>query len=304
MEFIGWCLFMKLKISAVTVVLTLLLSAIVFAAVPDGNFDSAVSSNANQITVTGWAADRDNMNESLRIHVYVGGGVGSGAEGYEIIANKSRPDVHKYFDHLGIPSGEFYGFYETINVRRTGNQPVYVYAINIGSGNNVELGHKFVAIKGNTTSNLSPDGYAYPLGKRMAFGNGHDCAMPEGTPVYAVESGTANFYQVMGNYGGKGYATVSYGNYIELKCDNGVVARYGHLSRFEGVALKYKSIKNPGSSYKYCTNYGKKFIGSRHVNKGELIGYVGTTGNSTGNHLHFEFYINGHKQNVNTYFNK
>lgn len=272
---------------------------------PEGNFEAVSSPSANQIKVEGWTADRDNISASLRVHVYIGGGAGSGAEGYEIVANKSRTDVRSWFSRQGIRAGEFYGFNNVINVKRTGRQEVYVYAINVGGGENVLLGHKTVDIKGGTTAtNISPSGYAYPLGKKSYFGNGHDCAMPEGTPIYAVEKGMASFYQIMGNYAGRGYATVSYGNYVELKCDNGAVAKYGHLSRFEGVALKYKSIKNYGSTYKACTNYGKKFLGSRRVNKGDLLGYVGTTGNSSGNHLHLEFYIKGNRQNLNDYFNK
>ena len=145
-------------------------------------------------------------------------------------------------------------------------------------------------------------GFAYPLGRATHFGNGHDYAIGEGTPVYAIESGTMNCYQVMGEYGGRGYATVSYGNLIELKCDNGALAKYAHLSRFEGVGLQYNSIQNYGSTYTKCSNYGKKFVGSRRVNKGDVIGYVGTTGNSSGPHLHFELYINNQKQNINAYF--
>ena len=144
--------------------------------------------------------------------------------------------------------------------------------------------------------------FAYPLGRATNFGNGHDFAIGEGTPVYAIQSGTMECYQIMGEYGGRGYATVSYGNLIELKCDNGALAKYAHLSRFEGVGLRYNSIKNTGSTYKQCRNYGKIHVGSRRVNKGDVIGYVGTTGNSTGPHLHFELYINGQKQNINNYF--
>lgn len=127
---------------------------------PEGNFDGLSSNNPNQITVTGWAADRDNMGASLQIHVYVGGGAGSGAESYAITANKSRPDVHNWFVNQGIHAGEFYGFSETINVKRTGNQSVYVYAINVGGGNNIELGHKTVNIKSNsyTRGDINGDG--------------------------------------------------------------------------------------------------------------------------------------------------
>ena len=108
----------------------------------------------------------------------------------------------------------------------------------------------------------------------------------------------------MGEYGGRGYATVSYGNLIELQCDNGALAKYAHLSRFEGVGLRYNSIQNTGSTYTQCRNYGKIHVGSRRVNKGDVIGYVGSTGNSTGPHLHFELYINGQKQNINNYFSR
>ena len=116
-------------------------------------------------------------------------------------------------------------------------------------------------------SAISPSGYAYPLGHRTNFGNGHDCAISEGTPIYAIADGEARFYQVMGNYNGR-YATVSYGNFIELHCDNGALAKYAHLSRFEGVGLQYESIQNPGSTYTACTNYGKKLVGTRRVSRG------------------------------------
>ena len=91
---------------------------------PEGNFEDVSSPAVNQIRVEGWTADRDNMGASLRIHVYVGGGLGSGAESYEIVANKSRTDVRSWFARQGIPAGEFYGFNNVINVKRTGRQEI------------------------------------------------------------------------------------------------------------------------------------------------------------------------------------
>ncbi len=109
---------------------------------PQGYFDGVVSNNSNQIRVTGWAFDRDNVNEQIRVHVYVGGPAGSG-EGHEIRANKHRPDVGRAFSGVG----DYHGFDDNITVNRTGNQEVYVYGINIGGGSNVEIGHKSVNIK-------------------------------------------------------------------------------------------------------------------------------------------------------------
>jgi murein DD-endopeptidase MepM/ murein hydrolase activator NlpD len=61
-----------------------------------------------------------------------------------------------------------------------------------------------------------------------------------------------------------------YGNLIELRHQNGIVTRYGHLEAFA------RGIR----------------VGNR-VMQGETIGYVGSTGLATGPHLHYEFRING-----------
>ena len=86
--------------------------------------------------------------------------------------------------------------------------------------------------------------------------NGVDIGAPEGTPVLASASGEVIISR---NYGWNG----GYGQYVVVQHDNGTQTLYGHLSEnivFEGY----------------------------HVVRGQVIGLVGNTGKSTGNHLHFE----------------
>lgn len=91
---------------------------------------------------------------------------------------------------------------------------------------------------------------------------GVDIAAGCGTPIRAAASGTVGFAGWGGNYG----------NFIWISHANGYVTRYGHQSRF-------------------AVSYGE------WVNQGQIIGYVGTTGNSTGCHLHYEVMHNGVFQN-------
>jgi murein DD-endopeptidase MepM/ murein hydrolase activator NlpD len=84
---------------------------------------------------------------------------------------------------------------------------------------------------------------------------GVDFAAPSGTPIYAAGSGRV---AAAGRNGG-------YGNYIRIKHNGEYATAYAHLSRFA------KGVKR----------------GAR-VDQGQVIGYVGTTGRSTGPHLHYE----------------
>ena len=171
------------------------------------------------------------------------------------------------------------------------------------------------AVKGLNEKNeindkRSPSGYYYPLGSKSCFKNSdsknknknHDCMQVEGTPIYAACDGTAEFCQIMGTYNGK-YTTVSYGNVIYLY-GVGVKFTYAHLSKFAGVTLKYNSGKAWGSTYTEVTNRRIFKIATKTVKAGELIGYVGTTGHSSGSHLHLEVYVNGVRKEPNDYFNK
>lgn len=85
--------------------------------------------------------------------------------------------------------------------------------------------------------------------------NGIDIAAAIGTPIYAAHDGTIKFLKDI-----KDGKLVGYGNYAEIT-DSEKKTVYGHMSKFEGS--------------------------NRDVKAGDIIGYVGSTGFSTGPHLHF-----------------
>lgn len=97
---------------------------------------------------------------------------------------------------------------------------------------------------------------------------GIDIAAPYGTPIYAAESGS--IIETGSGWGG------GYGNYIKIEHSDGKITLYGHQSSL-------------------AVDYGD------YVVKGQLIGYVGSTGDSTGNHLHFEVRSNGTYLNPTDY---
>lgn len=98
----------------------------------------------------------------------------------------------------------------------------------------------------------------HPVLGRRANHKGVDLAAPTGTPVYATADGLV----------GKAEWFSSYGNYIQIEHGGEMQTRYAHLSGY--------SVK-----------------AGQRVQKGDLIGYVGSTGRSTGPHLHYEVRISG-----------
>lgn len=111
---------------------------------PEGVTD-VIEGGRGTVHVRGWAFDRDNLSQSITLHVYVGGPAGSGAPGYSIVANKSRPDVNNVY---GV--GEYHGFDDVIHVSSTGSQQIWIYALNIGAGS-------ANPVVGNATVNIAKD---------------------------------------------------------------------------------------------------------------------------------------------------
>ena len=100
-----------------------------------------IEGGRGQVHVSGWAYDVDEPSSSLAIHVYVGGPAGSGASGFALSTDCQRDDVNSAFGISGT-----HGFDATLDVGVTGQQEVYVYAINVGQGVNVLIDHKTVNV--------------------------------------------------------------------------------------------------------------------------------------------------------------
>lgn len=140
----------------------------------------------------------------------------------------------------------------------------------------VTIGTGTTYISASDKANISAAGFICPLAsgsyKITSYwgdGRGHkgvDLSAAKGTPIYAAASGTVTF---SGWYGGYGYSVV-------IDHGNGLTTRYAHASAL------------------YVTK-GQK------VTQGQSIAGVGTTGDSTGNHLHFEVMINGTRVNPAPY---
>ena len=100
----------------------------------------------------------------------------------------------------------------------------------------------------------------HPMLRYTKMHTGVDWAAPMGTPIYASGNGTI---EKIGWEGG-------YGRYIRIRHANGYQTAYGHMSAF-----------------------ARNMAEGKRVRQGQVIGYVGSTGLSTGAHLHYEIIVNG-----------
>ena len=109
----------------------------------------------------------------------------------------------------------------------------------------------------------------HPIWGDLRFHSGEDIGAPSGTPILAADSGIATVIPDNGN---------GYGNYVIINHGGGRTTLYAHMSGF--------TVSNGAS-----------------VTQGQTIGYVGSTGNSTGPHIHFEVRVNGATTDPKSYFN-
>lgn len=125
----------------------------------------------------------------------------------------------------------------------------------------------------SSSSNTSGESFRWPVPGyytvTCSYGNGHngmDIGAPRGTPIVASRSGTVMVANGSDEWGD------SWGYYVSIYHDSTYSTLYAHMS---SVAVS----------------------AGQWVNKGDVIGYVGNTGYSFGNHLHFEVYQNGTRVN-------
>ena len=123
----------------------------------------------------------------------------------------------------------------------------------------------------NKDLNRIASGFGYridPVYKTTKFHAGLDFSAPQGTPIYATADGTVS---TAGNSGN------GYGNHVIINHGYGYETLYGHMVRVK-------------------TRNGQT------VKRGEVIGWVGSTGKSTGPHCHYEVHKNGEKINPIYFF--
>ena len=107
-----------------------------------------------------------------------------------------------------------------------------------------------------------------PIYKTRKSHMGLDFAAPSGTPIYATANGIVKF---------SGFSTSGYGNHVIINHGFGYETLYGHMVRVGATQ-------------------------GQQVKRGQVIGYVGSTGKSTGPHLHYEVIKRGTKVDPVYYF--
>ncbi len=185
-----------------------------------------------------------------------------GDEDVELLYTVNRTEDEAY-----LRSGQL--LYANLVIRGKEN-PIFYYVKRDGmddfflpSGNSVRKALLQTPIDGARISS----GYGMRRHPVLGYGKMHkglDFAAPTGTPIYAAGDGFVEKAQIFS----------SYGNYVLIRHNDTYKTAYAHMSR-----------------------YGKGISKGVRVKQGQIIGYVGTTGRSTGPHLHYEVHVSGKQVN-------
>ena len=202
-----------------------------------------------------------------KFHPTIGRVLDKALDGHTSVSHFSRGDRLRIVAQEVTVLGQFsrYAGIEALEYVPATGKPLRIYYFSQrrkyydGKGRAPGEGGWRKPVRGPITSKFNPKRLHPILKKRMPH-NGTDFGAPTGTPIYASSHGTI---VTRGDYGPNG-------NYIALSHSGGYHTGYSHLSRFE------KGLK----------------VGDK-VKRLQVIGYVGTTGRSTGPHLHFSAKKNG-----------
>ncbi len=184
--------------------------------------------------------------------------------------------INRYKDMANLPSSDL--IIETAKKLDVVTRQLYVQSksfdeiISLVNKNNEMLSHLPAIMPINNkdlTRTASGWGWRiHPIYKIKKFHEGMDFSAPIGTEVYATGDGTVSTVQT--SYSG-------YGKHVKIDHGFGYVTIYAHMSKFN-------------------VKVGQK------VKRGDIIGFVGTTGISTGPHLHYEVVKKGQKVNPQLYY--
>ena len=198
--------------------------------------------------------------------------IATGAE-YEALLDAAELDVENLLDEISQKEVEYdeakdreYQQWLSTSIPPTTAPPAYTGG-NAGSSSTV--GGITWLVPCTYTRFSSPFGYrVHPVYGDWRFHSGVDLAAPSGTPIIASRSGrvTVASYSWSGGY------------YVTIDHLDGYETKYLHMTHY---------IVSPGD----------------YVSAGQVIGYVGSTGTSTGPHLHFSVYYNGAAVNPANYIN-
>lgn len=124
---------------------------------------------------------------------------------------------------------------------------------------------------GIVTSEFNP-GRVHPITGQVQAHKGIDLGVPNGTQIISVKPGRVSYVGYDRQYDSEG-REVGYGWWVEIDHGNGITTRYAHLRQRPNLTV------------------------GQPVDQGSEVGRVGSTGGSTGNHLHFEYRVNGQAVN-------